>query len=295
MHVFLPGCRSDRESLRGRRLLVTTWLLAAAWLTAIQQVADASPLPAVPVITRVVDPGAADGGTGRMLYLSPAHPRATLVMLPGGIGRIGIRPDGSLAHGDNFVVRTRLSWTTRGYAVLIPDAAGGVDLRGSRSTPSYGAVVERMVRYARRLAPVPVVLLGTSQGTIAATNGAASSAPDAGPTGLAALVLTETVSRGGRLSAETVFDAHPNAVRVPTLIVANEDDACDVAPPQAAGRIAAAFTAAPRVDVAKVSGGGRSDRPCGSRSPHGYDGIENRVIDLIDTWLTAQLPMRGAR
>ncbi len=296
MHLFLPGCRPDRESMRGRRFLVTTWLLAAGWLTAIPRLADAGPPPAVPVTTRVVDPGAADGGTGRMLYLSPVRPRATLVMLPGGTGRIGIRPDGSLAHGDNFVVRTRSSWTARGYAVLIPDAAGGADLHGSRSTPSYRAVVERITGYARRLAPVPVVLLGTSQGTIAATNGAGSSTPDAGPTGLAALVLTETVSEGGRLSAETVFDAHPDAVRVPTLIVADEDDACDVAPPQAAGRIAAAFTAAPRVDVAKVGGGGgRSDRPCGSRSPHGYDGIGDRVVELIDTWLAAHLPTAGAR
>ena len=277
---------------------MTAWLLAAGWLTAFPRmaVADAGPPPAVPVTTRVLDPGAADGRTGRMLYLSPARPRATLVMLPGGTGRIGIQPGGSLAHGDNFVVRTRLSWTARGYAVLIPDAAGGADLRGWRSSPSYRAVVGRMVGYARQLAPVPVVLLGTSQGTIAATNGAASGAPDAGPTGLAALVLTETVSKGGRLSAETVFDAHPDAVRVPTLIVANGDDACDVAPPQAAGRVAAAFTAAPLVDVAKVSGGGgRSDRPCGSRSPHGYDGIEDRVVDLIDTWLAAHLPTRGAR
>ncbi len=231
-----------------------------------------------------------------MLYQSPRHPRATLVMLPGGSGRIGIRPDGSVAHGDNFLVRTRLSWIARGYAVLIPDAAGGADLHGSRSSPSYGAMVERMMRSAHRLAPVPVVLLGTSQGTIAATNGAASSAHDAGPTGLAALVLTETVSAGGRLSAETVFDAHPEAVRVPTLIVANADDACDVAPPQAAGRVAAAFTAAPQVDVARVRGGaGRSGRPCGSRSPHGYDGIEDRVVDLIDTWLAAYLPTGGAR
>ncbi len=280
------------------QFLLKTWLLAAGWLTPFPQMvaADAGPPPVVPVTTRVVDPGVTDGGTGRMLYLSPASPRATLVMLPGGTGRIGIRPDGSLAHGDNFVVRTRSSWTALGYAVLIPDAAGGADLRGSRSTPFYGAVVGQMVGYARRLAPVPVVLLGTSQGTIAATNGAAPGAHDAGPTGLAALVLTETVSKGGRLSTETVFDAHPDAVRVPTLIVANEDDACDVAPPQAAGQVAAAFTAAPRVDVAKVSGGrGRSDRPCGSRSPHGYDGIEDRVVGLIDTWLTAHLPTPGAR
>ena len=284
--------------MRRRSPVLTTCLLATCCLAAFPRMrtAEAASTLTGPVTERVVDLDAADGRIERMLYLSPGHPRATLVMLPGGTGEVGIDRDGVIAHRDNFVVRTRLLWTARGYAVLIPDAVGGADLRGVRSFQAYGVLVGRMVEYARRLASAPVVLLGTSQGTIAATNGAASVAHDADPAVLAALVLTETVSRAGRLSAETVFDAHPSLVRVPTLIVANQDDACDVAPPQAAERIAAAFTTAPRVDVAKVSGGiRRSDQACGSRSPHGYDGIAGRVVDLIDTWLSGLAPPHALR
>ena len=71
-----------------------------------------------------------------MLYDSPGRPRATLVMFPGGTGRIGLRQDGSLQHADNFVVRTRAQWVARGYAVLIPNAVEGENLRGFGVLPA---------------------------------------------------------------------------------------------------------------------------------------------------------------
>ncbi len=256
----------------------------------------ARPTPTrTPVGERVVDLETPGGHTQRMLYLSPGDPHATVVMLPGGTGEVGIGRDGSIEHDDNFVIRSRLLWTAKGYAVLIPDAVDASNLRGARSGRAYGSLVWQMMRTAFRLAPVPVVLLGTSQGTIAATSGAAMAARNAGSTYPGALVLTETVSKPGRLSTETVFDADPALVRLPTLIVANQDDNCRVAPPQAAETIAAAFSSAPKVDVVRIRGGiQRSDSACGSRSPHGYYGIEDQVVDLMDRWLAA-LPLPGGK
>ena len=70
------------------------------------------------------------------------------------------------------------------------------------------------------------------------------------------------------------------------LVVANRDDACDVAPPEMAPRIAAALTHAPDVRVLAVAGGlQRSDRACGSLSPHGYYGLEQQVVEGIAGWL----------
>jgi pimeloyl-ACP methyl ester carboxylesterase len=129
---------------------------------------------------------------------------------------------------------------------------------------------------------VPIFLIGTSQGTIAAMNGAAHARPNL----IAGLVLTESVSVPGRRSTETVFDVDPQGVRVPVLVVANRDDACDVAPPEMAPRIAAALTRSTSVRVLTVSGGmQRSDRTCGSLSPHGYYGIEQEVVGGIAEWL----------
>jgi poly(3-hydroxyalkanoate) synthetase len=75
-------------------------------------------------------------------------------------------------------------------------------------------------------------------------------------------------------------------VHVPVLIVANRDDHCRVAPPQDASRIAAALTASREVRVVMVSGGvTRSTQDCGSLTPHGYYGIEGKVVDAVTHWM----------
>ncbi|KIZ44747.1 hypothetical protein OO17_09365 [Rhodopseudomonas palustris] len=206
-------------------------------------------------------------------------------MLPGGAGDIGIRASGEIAHGNNFLVRTRALWVAKGFAVVIPDALDHANLRGLRSTPRYAELVGAFVGFAHAQAPVPVFLIGTSQGAIAAMNGAAHLRHGE----IAGVVLTESVSRRGG-SHETVFDAHPDQVNVPALVVANRDDRCKVAPPQDAEKIAAAMIHAPRVKILKVTGGTeQSARDCGSLSPHGYFGIEQSVVDAIAAWMQEQI------
>jgi pimeloyl-ACP methyl ester carboxylesterase len=202
-------------------------------------------------------------------------------MLPGGAGDVGLRSNGVVMHGNNFVVRTRSLWVQRGYAVLIPDTVDRSNLRGLRSSPDYAALIESLVSFAREQAHEPVFLLGTSQGAVAAVNGAAHARPGT----IAGIVLTEAVSRIGG-SGETVFSAEPQDVRMPALVVANQDDRCLVAPPEDASRIAAAMTRSASVQVITVGGGiQRSSNPCGSLTPHGYYGIESEVISKIDNWM----------
>lgn len=224
------------------------------------------------------------GHSQRVLVSLPATMRGMIVMLPGGAGDIGLTQNGAIRHGDNFVVRTRALWTARGYGVLIPDTIDGQNLRGLRSRTGYAQWIGRLIALAHRQGPGPVFLLGTSQGSIAAMNGAAHAAPGS----IAGLVLTESVSVVGG-SHETVFDADPGGVRVPALVVANRDDACKVAPPDDAPRIAAAMTHSPHVRVLSISGGTtRSDNPCGSLTPHGYNGIEDEVVGAIAQWMDAR-------
>ncbi len=223
----------------------------------------------------------ADGANQRLFYAAPPRPWATIVMLPGGDGDVGMKHDGGIEHGDNFVVRTRHRWVARGYAILIPDTIDHANLRGVRSSPAYADLIGRVVRFAHNQWPGPVFLLGTSQGSIAAMNGAAHATPGS----IAGVVLTESVSRMGG-SHETVFSASPRDVTAPALIVANRDDTCDVAPPEDAPRIAAAMTRAHDVRVLFLAGGiMKSHRVCGSLTPHGYYGIEAAVIDRIDQWM----------
>lgn len=221
--------------------------------------------------------------TVRVLSAAPDQSRGIIVMLPGGAGDIGLEQDGNIRHGDNFVVRTRGLWNRRGFAVLIPDTIDHASLRGHRSSPAYARVVAQLIALAHQQGPEPVFLLGTSQGSIAAVSGAVHA-----PAGsLAGVVLTESVSVMGG-SRETVFSADPQAVRAPVLVVANRDDRCTVAPPQAGQQIADAMTGSRDVHVLMVAGGTtRSKKACGSLTPHGYYGIEYRVVDAISQWLDA--------
>ena len=81
--------------------------------------------------------------------------------------------EGDVRRDDNFVVRTRELWAAQGYAVLIPDTIDRDNLRGVRSSSQYARVVESLIGFARDQVGVPAFLLGTSQGSIAAMNGAA--------------------------------------------------------------------------------------------------------------------------
>lgn len=230
----------------------------------------------------VRDISLANGQIQRVLFVRSGLQRGVLVMMPGGEGEIGLEDDGELAHGNNFVVRTRGLWADRGYSVVIVDALGGRNMRGLRSSDNYARVIDKVVEFARAETRAPVFLLGTSQGSIAAMNGAAHLPAGA----LGGVVLTESVSRPSK-SGETVFDAFPERVKAPALIVANQDSVCRAAPAADAPRIAEAMSGAPEVRVIYVNGGIARSQDCGSLSPHGYYGIEQEVVDKIAAWLDA--------
>ncbi len=222
------------------------------------------------------------GGSQRALYASPASPRAALVMLPGGDGNVGIGDGGGMDHDTNFLVRTRDLWLSHGYAVLIVDALSGKNMRGLRSSPGYARIIEDVVRFAVAKRHGPVFLFGTSQGSIGAINGASHM-----PEGLLkGVVLTETVTRLGK-SGETAFDASPERVAVPALVVANKASQCRVAPAEDASPLAKAMSGAPEVKIVYVDGGETLTRECGSQSPHGYFGIEKETVAEIAAWLNA--------
>jgi pimeloyl-ACP methyl ester carboxylesterase len=223
------------------------------------------------------------GGHQRVLYYGPkTAPRGIIVMFPGGADDVGIELDGTIRHGDNFVVRTRELWAKRDFGVVIVDAIDRESMRGARSTGEYAAVTQQILSFAHSIAAAPVWVMGTSQGSIAAMNAAAHARRGE----LAGVVLTESVSVLGK-SRETVFDAHPQDVRVPALVVANRDDGCWVAPPSMANEIARAMHNAPATVLFEQGGEAKSSNACSSRSPHGYWGMDERVVDDIDRWMAS--------
>ena len=224
------------------------------------------------------------GQSLRMIYNAPEHSTAILLMLPGGSGRVSFDEAGQPQHARDFTIRTRADWLARGYSLVLPDSPGHRNLRGQRHTQAYAEDVLRIIDRLRQQSSLPIFLISTSQGSIAAMNVAAHASDIKG------IVLAEPVTVKGR-SGETVFDASPSAVSVPVLIMVNRQDRCWVAPPDNAFNLAAALVASPDVQVMQVNGGmQKSSRACGALGPHGYYGIKRTVIDDIDHWLAQQLP-----
>jgi len=56
-----------------------------------------------------------------VLFLSPVPPvRAAVVMFPGGDGRIGILPNGTISRDGNFLIRTRAPWRIKAALTASP-------------------------------------------------------------------------------------------------------------------------------------------------------------------------------
>jgi pimeloyl-ACP methyl ester carboxylesterase len=219
------------------------------------------------------------GGT-QVLYSGPANPRAIVFAFAGGDGTVAFNAAGQVSHlGNNFLVRTQPLWLAQGFGYMT--LASPSSLMGQRHTPAYAQTIARAIDFARTRASAPVWLIGTSQGSIAAANGAAHL-----PGRVFGVVLTSSVA-GRSASGETVFDSDPGAIAVPALVVANRGDTCPSAGPGFAPQILAALARAPKKDIIYVESHQLQSDPCEALSPHGYLGIEGDVAQRIGDWIKA--------
>jgi hypothetical protein len=232
----------------------------------------------------IVSDLAVAGGTERVLFLGTQGARALLVLLPGTDGIVSLDSEGGVhQRGGNFLVRTIGQWTAQGFDVVLPDAPNGTSLLGRRHLPAYLDAISRAIDFGRSRANLPVWLIGTSQGSTAAVNGAAHLG-----TKVSGVVLASSVTRSGR-AGETLFDAEPGAITVPVLVVSNQSDTCAVSPPGDAPNVLAALTHSPRKELVMVTSSqiARRSDPCEGMSPHGYLGIEGMVVQRISDWIRA--------
>ena len=277
----MPALRRRMTSFKAKLLpgllVIGALLLAFAAMSplgiALGQTAPGSPIVSdLPVA----------GGTERVLFLGTQGARALLVLLPGTDGIVGLDSGGGVHQlGGNFLVRTIGQWVAQGFDVVLPDAPNGTSLLGQRHLPAYADAISRAIDFGRSRANLPVWLIGTSQGSTAAVNGAAHLGSK-----VSGVVLASSVTRPGR-AGETLFDAEPGAIAVPVLVVSNQYDTCAVSPPGDAPNVLAALTRSPRKELVMVTSSqiARRSDPCEGMSPHGYLGIEGAVVQRISDWI----------
>ncbi|HET8532563.1 MAG TPA: alpha/beta hydrolase [Methylomirabilota bacterium] len=245
---------------RGRRGLLVAVALTLA--------AGAGPSAARAAEEEVCTVPARPGVTESFLLLRPERAAvATVIIFAGGDGNLALTPAGLGQLQGNFLVRTRQRWVREGFLVAILDTPSDHPrgLWNFRTTKEHAADVKLAIAAVRDIAPVPVWLVGTSMGPLSAAN-AAARIGNGGPDGV---VLTSSVTATSKVSYETVLHSGLEDIGVPILVVHHKDDTCQASPYSGAEAIMKALKKAP------------------ATAPHGYLGLEPRVVSAIAAWIRA--------
>ncbi len=252
-----------------------------ATIAALISLAFAGRAVAAPEIVRDIE--VRPGVTERVLVHQGNEAAPVLMLLPGGDGHVFITPDGTVAEGDDFLIRARRLFWQRGLTTVVVDAPtdrqdenGLHELRASDWHARDLAQIARVVGVG-----ASVWLVGTSRGAISAANALARVEGD-----FAGGVLSSTPTLPTRKHGATVFDVDLGAIRQRVLLLHHEADACSASPPEMLDRLAFELKNA-RVDRA-VIGGGTSPgaNPCRGLSHHGFFGAEKAAVDAIANFVT---------
>ena len=240
---------------------------------------------------QVVDLPTRSGVTLRMLVQEPPSPASVLVLISGGAGQLDIASNGFIRREGNFLVRSRSLFTERGHAVVLLDPPSdrsrppylGGDFRES---PEHAADLAAVVQWARTKYGKKVWLVGTSRGTHSAATAALQLQGAAAPDGI---VLTSTIlgrSRFGDSTARPLTELDMTALRLPVLVVHHEQDPCGFCAPAQLPALMKRLPAGTPLHM--FSGGPSRGAPCDPFSHHGFNGIEDRVVEDISGWIKAQ-------
>lgn len=231
------------------------------------------------------------GVTETFAFASPAQPKAAAILFPGGEGSIGISSAfgaATIRRPGNFLIRSRDRFVALGIAAASLDApsdsSGGISA-SFRASSEHAQDVAAVVAWLKQKTNLPVWLVGTSMGTISATNAAIhlGGAVDG-------VVLTSSVSAATkRLNGPNVLSLDLDRIAVPVLVMDHVNDACPASPPGNAKVIAGRLTRSPRVAVTLIEGG---DTPrsvaCEAFSYHGYLGVEDKAVAAIVAFMLAK-------
>ena len=211
---------------------------------------------------RVVDLPTRPGVTQRLLVLTPASPKAAVVLFAGGHGGLQLQADGSITWGrGNFLIRAREAFADQGLAVAVIDAPsdrqGPPFLAGFRQTPEHAADVKAAIAWLRQSSKVPVWLVGTSRGTQSVGYVATVLAGADGPDGI---VLTSTILRDDKGRAVPAMPLE--TIRIPVLVVHHEQDGCALCAFADVPLLMRRLATAPKRELLAFKGGENRGDPC---------------------------------
>ncbi len=241
----------------------------------------------------VVDLKTRPGVKQRILFLEAPAPVASVILLPGGSGKVLLKKSGKMKYGNNVLVRSRDYFAAQGFNVAVVDVPSdrkkGPGLNNFRESREHITDIKAVIAYLRNRAAVPVWAVGTSRGTLsAAVAGSMLGPPESG--GIDGVVLMSSVTRGWPKRPMNLTDIDLGRIKAPVLIVHHRDDGCFVTPLDKAKGLLQRLTSAPEKEFIVIEGGGdpEDDNPCKALTKHGFIGQEAYVVKIVADWIKAR-------
>ena len=234
---------------------------------------------------KVVDIPTRAGVTQRFLLITPSEPKAAVALFVGGHGGLQLNEAGSLRWGrNNFLVRSAPLFAAQGFAVAVIDAPSDRQsyphLDGFRQSADHAADVKAVIAWLRENIKVPVWLIGTSRGTQSVAGVATRLAGSENPDGI---VLTSTILTDRR--SRPVPDMGVESIKLPVLVVHHEQDGCRACLYSDVPRLMSKLSGASKKELVTFRGGESHGDPCEALSYHGYNGLEQEVVERIAAWV----------
>ena len=234
---------------------------------------------------QVVDIPTRSGVTERIQLLPAPQAKATVLLLAGGHGGLQMQQDGSLKWGrGNFLVRAAPLFVQQGVNAIIIDAPSDRQstpfLSGFRQSAEHVSDLKAVIAWARANTTGPVWLVGTSRGTQSAGYAATQLQGKDGPDGL---VLSSTILTDPKGRPVTAMDL--GQIRIPTLVVHHEQDACSHCAYSDVPALMNKLTSAPQKQLLSFKGGGNKGDPCEAFAYHGFNGLEAEVVQQTVAWI----------
>jgi hypothetical protein len=241
------------------------------------------------------------GVTQKIILLKPSNPVASVVLLPGGVGKIVIGETNgkpTIKYKDNFLIRSMDNFAKNGFVVALVDAPSDQQSKGMyilwRIGDKHVIDINAVSSYLKKNNGLQVWLVGTSNGTFSTCNAAIHSGSS-----IDGIVLTSSITDLKPYKSKVkAYKTHPNGIinmdlakiTVPALIAFHVNDKCPGTPPANSEMLKAELTGSPRAQLIKFDGGlpPKSDK-CKALSAHGFYGIEAEVVNSISEFIKSNL------
>lgn len=224
------------------------------------------------------------GVTVPVLMIKPEKPVATILLFPGGAGRVTFQPDGSTGYR-GFPLRKPELFTQLDFVTAVINAASDIPATHFfRNTATHAEDIRHVVAFLRKQSDLPLWLVGHSAGSTSVAHAAITLKDE----GIAGIVLISSENGKPDRRSGYLDPLRIEQITLPTLVVHHEQDECEYTLFANAQRLIGRLKKSAKSELIALRGGGPvSGDACGSLHYHGFPGLEQEVASRISDWIRA--------